>query len=106
MGAEVEHAGLTGGGSFQRGGELRQLAEALDSTELGFGGEHACGGPAQRHLAGGPALHAAGVVADDLDHRLDRVGAVHGLQQRPADAEPVDGEGLLEPLAQRRGGAG
>jgi len=46
------------------------------------------------------------VVADDLDHRLDRVGRLHGLQQLAADAQPGDGQGLGQPLAQGGGSTG
>ena len=48
---------------LQRRGERGQLAVALNAAELRFGGEHAGGRPAQRHLARLPALHAAGVAS-------------------------------------------
>jgi hypothetical protein len=74
--------------------------------ELPFGFEHAGGGPAQRHLAGGPALHVALGAADDLDHRLAGVGRLERALEVAGDAEPGEGERLLHPFAQRAGGAG
>jgi hypothetical protein len=62
---------------MRRAGE--QLQEALDTAELAFGGEHPGRGPTQRHLAVLPVPHPAGVVANDLDHRLDRVGRLERL---------------------------
>jgi hypothetical protein len=46
------------------------------------------------------------VVADDLDHRLDRVGRLDGLEQAAGHAEPVDGDGVVQALAEAGGGAG
>jgi hypothetical protein len=85
--------------AFECGQQRGELPEALDAAELGLGGEHPGSGPAQRHLAVLPALHPPGVVADDLDHGLGRVGRLHGLEQRAAHAEPVDRERVGEPLA-------
>jgi hypothetical protein len=79
---------------------------ALDPAELGLGGEHPGRCPAQGHLARGPGLHPPGVVADDLDHALHRVGGLHGLQQLAAHLQPVDGQGLGQALAQAGGRAG
>jgi hypothetical protein len=76
----------------ERANELRKLAVSLHPADLLGGGEHAGGRPTQAHVAGLRALHVAGVFPDDLDHRLDRVGAHHGLEQRPGDAKPGDGD--------------
>jgi len=46
------------------------------------------------------------MVPHDLDHRLDGVGGLQGVQQAAADAEPVHRERLREALAERRGGTG
>jgi len=103
---EVEQTGLVGCVLLERVEQLRELFVALDAAELGLGGEHPGGAPAQRHLAVLPVLHASGVVADDLDHRLGRVRRIERGEQAAGDAEPVDGDGLGEPFPQRRGGAG
>jgi hypothetical protein len=59
---------------FDRGHERREVAVADDPSELLLGLEHPGGGPALAHVAVLPALDVALGVADDLDHRLDRVG--------------------------------
>jgi hypothetical protein len=46
------------------------------------------------------------VIAADLDHRLDGVGAAQGPSQGGRHAKAADGEGLSEPFPQGRGGAG
>src|SRR6266853_6852032 len=61
--------------AFDRDDEGGEVAVADDLPKLLFGFEHAGGGPAQRHLARGPALDVALGAADDLDHRLARVRA-------------------------------
>src|ERR1700674_42873 len=53
-----------------------------------------------------PALDVALGAADDLDHRLARVGALERSSERAADAEPGESERLLHAFAQRAGGAG
>src|SRR5436190_6366013 len=90
-------------GCDDEGGEV---AVADDLPKLPFGFEHAGGGPAQRHLAGGPALHVALGAADDLEHRLARVRRLERALEVASDAEPGQGERLLESFAQRAGGAG
>src|SRR5436190_11369007 len=90
-------------GCDDEGGEV---AVADDLPKLPFGFEHAGGGPAQRHLAGGPALHVALGAADDLDHRLAWVRALECALQVAAHVEPGEGQRLLESFAQRAGGAG
>ncbi len=65
--------------------------------------------PAAAHraqVAALPALHVAGMGADDLDHRLDRVRTHHRLEQRAGDAETGDGERLGQTFAQAGRGAG
>jgi len=46
------------------------------------------------------------VAPEDADHRLDRVGRLQRRAQVPGDPQPGERDGLLEALAQRRGGAG
>src|SRR6266511_3527477 len=53
--------------AFDRDDEGGEVAVADDLPKLPFGFEHAGGGPAQRHLARGPALHVVLGVADDLE---------------------------------------
>src|SRR2546425_7987542 len=55
---------------FDRYDERGEVGVADDLPELPFGFEHAGGGPAQRHLTRGSALHVALGAPDDLDHRL------------------------------------
>src|SRR2546430_9314462 len=62
--------------AFDGDDEGGEVAVADDLPKLLLGFEHAGGCPAQRHLAGGPALYVPLGAADDLDHRLPRVGAV------------------------------
>src|SRR6266567_9147418 len=92
--------------AFDRDDESGEVAVADDLPKLPFGFEHAGGGPAQRHLARGPALHVALGAADDLEHRLARVRALERALQVAADAEPGQRQRLLHPFAQRAGGAG
>jgi hypothetical protein len=46
------------------------------------------------------------VVADDLDHALDRVGGLDGVDELAADPEPVDRERLGQALAEAGSRAG
>src|SRR5438093_13181782 len=92
--------------AFDRDDEGGEVAVADDLPNLPFGFEHAGGGPAQRHLPRGPALHVALGAPDDLDHRLARVRALERALQVAVDAEPSERERLLHPFAQRAGGAG
>ena len=59
-----------------------------------------------RHLAGGPALEVALGAADDLDHRLARIGRLERAFQVAADVEPGEGERLFHPFAERAGRTG
>src|SRR5437763_16613367 len=59
--------------------ELRELAVALDATELRRGGQHPGGRPPQAHVAVLPPFYVAGMGAHDLDHRLHRVRRHHRL---------------------------
>src|SRR6266536_3814991 len=92
--------------AFDRDDEGGEVAVADDLPKLAFGFEHAGGGPAQRHLAGGPALDVALGASDDLDHRLAWVRALERALQVAGDAEPAERERLLHLFAQRAGGAG
>lgn len=79
---------------------------ALEPSEAAFGVGDPGGAPALDHGAVAPALDPAGGVAGHGDHRLDRVGRGQAAGEPVAHAEPADGEHLLEPFAQRRGGIG
>src|SRR6266571_6720954 len=92
--------------AFDRNDEGGEVAVADDLPKLAFGFEHAGGGPAQRHLARGPALDVALGAADDLDHRLARIRRLERALQVAADVEPGERERLLQAFAQRAGGAG
>src|SRR5437764_14182759 len=92
--------------AFDRDDEGGQVAVADDLPKLPLGFEHAGGGPAQRHLAGRPALHVALGAADDLEHRLARVRRLERALEVAAYAEPAEGERLFHPFAQRAGGPG
>jgi hypothetical protein len=98
--------GVGADGVWQGGGELWELALALDASELFGRGEHPGGGPAQAHAAVLPALHFAGVRPDGFDHRGHRVRAHHRLEQRSGYAEAGDGERVGEAFAQAGGGVG
>src|SRR5205807_3983573 len=74
--------------------------------ELPLGFEHAGGGPALAHVALAPALDVALGAADDLDHRLARVGRAQRLGELAGDPQAGEGERLLEPLGERAGGVG
>ncbi len=92
---------------LDRDDEFGEVAVADDSPKLSLGFEHAGGGPAQRHLARGPALDVALGAADDLDHRLAGVGRLErALERCRVIAEPGEGERLFDSFAQRAGGAG
>lgn len=82
--------------------ELAEVCVADDLAELLLGLEHAGGGPAQAHVAVA-GLPAFDVAADELDHRLDRVGALQRLLETALDVQAGERERLLEALAQRRG---
>jgi hypothetical protein len=63
--------------AFDRDDERGEVAVADDASKLPFGFDHAGGGPAQRHLAGRPALHVAlGArtisIIDSAEPLLDR----------------------------------
>jgi len=60
----------------------------------------------QRHLARAPALHVPLGAADDLDHRLARVGALERAPERAGDTEPGERQRLLHPFPERARGAG
>src|SRR5215216_5233103 len=92
--------------AFDRDDEGGEVAVADDLAKLPFRFEHAGGGPAQRHLARRPALHVVLGAADDLDHRLARVGALERALELASDAEPGERERLFHPFAQRAGRAG
>jgi hypothetical protein len=51
----------------------------------------------------GSALHVGGVVSDDLDHGLYRVGAHDYLEQAGCHCDAGDGEGLGQVLSQTAG---
>jgi len=53
-----------------------------------------------------PALDVAGVLAADRQQALDRVGGAQRARQGRRHAQPQHGEGLGQPLAQARRGAG
>ncbi|MDQ6849801.1 MAG: hypothetical protein M3070_07455 [Actinomycetota bacterium] len=72
---------------FDRGHELGEVAVADDPAELLLGLEHPGGGPALAHVAVLPALDVALGVADDLDHRLDRVRRGQRLGELAVDPE-------------------
>src|SRR3989442_12532048 len=91
---------------FDRDDERGEVAVADDLPKLPFGFEHAGGGPARRHFTRGPALDVALGAADDLDRCLARVRALEGALERAGDAEPGERQRLLDPFAQRAGGAG
>src|SRR2546425_1896211 len=92
--------------AFDRDDEGGELAVADDLPKLPFGFEHASGGPAERHLSRRPALHVALGAADDLEHRLARVGALERSLERAGDAEPGERERLLHAFAERAGSTG
>jgi len=72
----------------------------VDLAQTGFGFEHACGGPAQAHVAVLPALDVAADAPDGVDHWL--AGTRPGERALEAAVHPKadDGERLLEALAQ------
>jgi hypothetical protein len=79
-----------------RPGELGEVAVADDAAELLLGFEHARRGPAQRHVAGLPALDVARRAADALDQRLARVGGLERALQRAVDPEPCHRQCFLK----------
>jgi hypothetical protein len=79
---------------------------AIDAADLGGCLAHPGGDPTQHHLPVLPALDVGGMIAADLDHRLDGVGATQSPSQGGRHAEAADGEGLSQPFPQGRGGAG
>src|SRR5690606_39485958 len=61
--------------------------------------------PAEDHRAAAPALHAAGDPADAVVDVLDGVGGRQRSFELVGEAELLDGEELVEALADGRGGA-
>jgi hypothetical protein len=84
----------------------RQVQVPVDAAEWLGCLAHPDGDPAQHHLAVLPALDVGGVVAADLDHRLEGVGAAQRSGQGGRHAKPTDREGLGQAFPQGRGRAG
>jgi hypothetical protein len=97
---------LGGEVAFDGDGELGEVGVADDLAELALGFEHPGGGPPEAHVAGLSALDVSRRAANDLDHRLDRVGALQRALEPAADPEAGEGERLLQAFAQRSGSAG
>src|SRR6478672_11705984 len=92
--------------SLEGGDELGHLLVALDAAEGAFGVEHAGRGPAQNHLPVTPTGYIAIGRFGDGDHRFDGVGRGQRPGEAAVEAQPADGEHLLQPLPQRRGRTG
>src|SRR5205807_175795 len=82
-----------------RDDERGEVAVADDASKLPFGFEHAGGGPAQRHLAGRPALDVALGAADDLEHRLAGVCRLQRALEVAGNAEPRERQCLFDAFA-------
>src|SRR4029453_2485963 len=68
--------------------QRRQVQMAIDAAELLGCLAHAGGDPAQHHLPVLPAPDVDGMVAADLDHRLDGVGAAQRSSEGGWYAQP------------------
>jgi hypothetical protein len=78
--------------------EHRQMLVGLEAPESLLRFQHACGSPAQSHLCVPPALHIPAYLANDAVHALDDVGAGQRAAQVLRQAEPVDGQDLVQTL--------
>jgi hypothetical protein len=91
-------AGLLGTMVLKGGLEHRQMLVGLEAPETLLGFMHARGSRAQTHLRVPPALHIPAHLANDAVHALDDVGAGQRAAQVRRQAEPVDGEDLVQTL--------
>src|SRR4029450_5497767 len=66
----------------------------------------ASGDPADEHATIAPAAHMADEGPDEAVEILDRVGAPQRAVERGGDAQALQREGLVQPFAQGRRGAG
>ena len=79
---------------------------ASDATKSALGLEDPDRDPVHDHAAVSPALDVAREATEQAVQVLDRVRAAQRPVEGARDAEPLQGQRLLEPLAQRRGSAG
>ncbi len=88
----------------ERLGQQRQIAIAGDAVETGLDAQSRHSDPAQRLLARGEARDAADGGTELRIGGLDRVGGAQSPAQLCREAELLDGERLLQALAQAGGG--
>ena len=86
--------------------EGAQLAAAAQLAHAGGRVAERAGHPAQHHLPVAPALDVAGVAGHRAVQVLDGVGRAQRAVRRPGDAQCLDGQRLLEALAQTGRGTG
>jgi hypothetical protein len=89
----------------ESGAQLRQLALGLQPAQALGRLEHGGGRPAQRQGRIAPARDVAADAADRAHDGLDDVGAGARAAQLLRQAQPNDGEDLIEPLQDRPGHA-
>ena len=98
--------GMLGLVGEQRRFERGQLLVGLQPTGALGGLQRTGGGPAQRHVGVAPSFQVATDAADSPYHVLDGVGAGECMAELRRQAEPVDGEHLVEPFENALGDAG
>ena len=78
----------------------------MDAPEGSLGFHQSGDRPAKCHGAAAPAFDVAGDTLDRAIRILDWIGGAKRLQKRAGEAESVDGEGILQTLAEGRGCGG
>ena len=91
-------------GGEQHVPEERQRPEALEPPEAGLDVEQGGREPALVLVRRAPVIDLGGALLHERVQRLQAVGRLQAAPELGEDAEAMEGQGLLQPLEEARGG--